>query len=231
MGIRIRGYFKERLAEGILDDIEVVDFAKNNKIIDLSLADEKFVKVLSERFEKMEEIYKGVGQNTLKTSVTFLANEEAENQIPAIDNERISYANSSGVDPLKKGNAYHKTMELLCFDLPFEDGYAQVEKAEIEDFNLVEKSKIEKCYNKILPLINGAKIYKEKSFIYNDNGRLVQGIIDLFLLKDDEVVIIDYKTSSLFNLSQEKTLLEYRVQVGIYAKAVEETKPARLARK
>ena len=205
-----------------VDDIEVVDFAKNNKIIDLSLADEKFVKVLSKRFEKMEEIYKGVGQNTLKTSVTFLANEEAENQIPAIDNERISYANSSGVDPLKKGNAYHKTMELLSFSLPFEDAYAQVEKAEIEDFNLVEKSKIEKCYNKILPLINGAKIYKEKSFIYNDNGRLVQGIIDLFLLKDDEVVIIDYKTSSLFNLSQEKTLLEYRVQVGIYAKAVEE---------
>ena len=30
------------------------------------------------------------------------------------------------------------------------------------------------------------------------------------------------QTSSLFNLSQEKTLLEYRVQVGIYAKAVEE---------
>ena len=161
-------------------------------------------------------------QNTLKTSVTFLANEEAENQIPSIDNERISYVNSSGVDPLKKGNAYHKTMELLSFSLPFEDAYAQVEKAEIEDFNLVEKSKIDKCYNKILPLINGAKIYKEKSFIYNDNGRLVQGIIDLFVLKDDEVVIIDYKTSSLFNLSQEKTLLEYRVQVGIYAKAVEE---------
>ena len=37
MGIQIRGYFKERLAEGILDDIEVETKSETRKLI------EKFV--------------------------------------------------------------------------------------------------------------------------------------------------------------------------------------------
>jgi ATP-dependent exoDNAse (exonuclease V) beta subunit len=84
-----------------------------------------------------------------------------------------------------------------------------------------KKEKIRSAYNAVKPLLENGKAYKEKSFIYN-GGKLVQGIIDLLIIRDSGAIVVDYKTTSLYSLLQEKTMLEYQIQVGIYAKAVSE---------
>ncbi len=79
--------------------------------------------------------------------------------------------------------------------------------------------------------IKGFELYKEQPFIAffkaneiksaeSDDKILVQGIIDLLAVKDNEAIIIDYKTSS----SSIKALaLRYKTQLDVYAAAVEKS--------
>ncbi len=190
----------------------------------IKLADEEFVTALQARFDKMKEVYASMSNDLLKTSVTQIASEWAESdseQLPQVDEER-AYKPKSKEDPIKKGNAYHKTMELLDFNLDFEDAYSKVESAGIADFELVKKEKIHLAYNAVKPLLENGKAYKEKSFIYNEGSRLVQGIIDLLIIRDGVATVVDYKTTSAYSLSQEKTMLEYEKQIAFYAKAASE---------
>ncbi len=201
-------------------DVKVEDRANNKEIIDVKRADESFVSALKERFSVMEELT-FASNNMLKTSVTKIASEEAEGELPYVDEER-SYTRASKEDPIKKGNAYHKTMELLDFNLDFDEAFSKVERIGIADFELVKKDKIWLAYNAIKPLLDEATAYKEKSFIYNNGKHLVQGIIDLLIVRGNEATVVDYKTTSLYSLAQEKTMEEYKIQVGIYAQAVRE---------
>lgn len=202
------------------NDVKIEKKKSNKDIIDVKNADEKYVNKLKERFDKMQEIYSLQSSDSLKTSVTQIASEETEDMLPQMDEER-SFRRKSKEDPVKKGNAYHKTMEILDFSLDFEQAYEKVENAGILDFELVKKEKIRSAYNAVKPLLENGKAYKEKSFIYN-GGKLVQGIIDLLIIRDSGAIVVDYKTTSLYSLAQEKTMLEYQIQVGIYAKAVSE---------
>ena len=201
------------------EDVEILDTVKPNRAVNPAFADGEFVATLTKRFEKMDEIYASKSDVGLKSSVTGIASEEAEGELPQVDEERVR---KSKDDPIKKGNAYHKTMELIDFTLPFEQAYALVENGNVPDFELVVKDKILSAYNNVKPLLENAKAYKEKSFIYNDGTRLIQGIIDLLIIKDNVATVVDYKTTSLYSLAQEKTMAEYKIQVGIYAEAVRE---------
>jgi ATP-dependent exoDNAse (exonuclease V) beta subunit len=200
-------------------DVKIENKRSDVQIVDLSMADENFVSALENRFAVMDGIYESSPNQKLKTSVTGIAVQETEQEYPQVDNER---KRKSKDDPIKKGNAYHKTMELLNFELDFETAFNKVESFAIADFELVNKEKIQIAYERVKPLLDGAKAYKEKSFIYNDGTQLVQGIIDLLIIKDGVAIVVDYKTTSLYSLAQEKTMAEYKVQVGIYAEAVRE---------
>ena len=75
------------------------------------------------------------------------------------------------------------------------------------------------------------KIYKEQPFytyikacdIYDVKSEelvLVQGIIDMYFIEDDEIVLVDYKTD---NVKSEQVLIErYEKQLSLYKKALEE---------
>ena len=52
-----------------------------------------------------------------------------------------------------------------------------------------------------------------------DDEILVQGVIDLFVVKNNEIILIDYKYS---NSNSEKYLIEkYKNQIKLYKKALE----------
>src|SRR5690606_694480 len=77
-------------------------------------------------------------------------------------------------------------------------------------------------------------VYREMPFIYETNRFIVHGIIDVvFRQPDGTWVLTDYKTSSVFVSASSKRMnptpemLEaharrYHLQVGIYARAVQE---------
>jgi ATP-dependent helicase/nuclease subunit A len=70
------------------------------------------------------------------------------------------------------------------------------------------------------------KFYRELPFIYKTEKRIIHGIIDLLIQRDDSTwVIVDYKTSHVLNGAQDYEAVKnhaqrYHLQVGAYAEAV-----------
>lgn len=121
------------------------------------------------------------------------------------------------------GTAYHEALKVLDFD--------KVEKAsDIEnqlnfkkfdenmkkliDFNLIFENI---CL--IKPLVLNKKIFKEKQFVLRlENNQLVQGVVDLFAM-GDENILIDYK----FTRENDENILKnrYKMQLLLYKQAIE----------
>lgn len=83
---------------------------------------------------------------------------------------------------------------------------------------------------------NAAKIYREMPFnievspeeIYPDEGLecseekiLIQGIIDLYFLEGDKLVLVDYKTDYVDDNNIDQIISRYRTQIKYYEKALE----------
>lgn len=61
-------------------------------------------------------------------------------------------------------------------------------------------------------------LYKEKPFVMDYEGVLVQGIIDVFWLENDKIVLLDYKTD---RVNAAKELIDrYSTQLKLYADAL-----------
>ena len=61
-------------------------------------------------------------------------------------------------------------------------------------------------------------LYREKPFVMDYEGVLLQGIIDVFWLEDDRIVLLDYKTDKVEQ--GEELLTRYATQLQLYAKAL-----------
>ena len=61
-------------------------------------------------------------------------------------------------------------------------------------------------------------LYREKPFVMDYNDVLVQGIIDVFWLEEDKIVVLDYKTDYVERA--EELVLRYQTQLNLYADAL-----------
>ena len=61
-------------------------------------------------------------------------------------------------------------------------------------------------------------LFREKPFVMDHKGVLVQGIIDVFWLEDGKIVLLDYKTDSV--KSAEELIMRYATQLNLYADAL-----------
>ena len=176
--------------------------------------------------------------STIKNTVTNILSEEKDYEIINNRPNILDYKDKvESKDFLKIGTAYHSVMQNLNFTET---------KQEIEEIikNLHSKKiigdeiteiKIEEIWqakeNLKDLILNAQKVYKEKQFVmqqnYNkivknsDNNTkvIVQGIIDLVVVKDGEAILIDYKT----NRTKDTNLLaqNYALQLEIYKQAFE----------
>jgi ATP-dependent exoDNAse (exonuclease V) beta subunit len=179
--------------------------------------DEKWVNALTNVFAAHSTAKSG---ERVKTSVTALSAEAAQESARSFDPERKT-GDEAGDILTRTGTAYHKCMELIDFDKPFEENAKGLNSETIIDFDLVDLSKIETCYNAVLPLTKGAKVYKEKQFIATRGKTLVQGVIDLLIVRDGKATVVDYKNSQARHLVKgDPSYAQYERQVGIYAEAV-----------
>ena len=119
------------------------------------------------------------------------------------------------------GTHYHKSLEMLDFTKAYEKN---------TDFEDVDYSKIEKAHKVIKDLVkDSVNIKKEAEFMmyvpYNkivesdvDDKVLIQGVVDLIIEKENYVILVDYKFSSLpTNKLKEK----YAEQLNLYKNAIE----------
>ena len=168
----------------------------------------------------------------LKEGVTELNTRDVENKLERFSNDDFSFV-GAGVEI---GNAYHFALEHLDFDKIESEGDIKKqfkEKSELfeEVERLVDTQTVLKNILLVKQVANGGKLYKERKFIMKeklcnllenvefDDEILLQGVVDLFIVKDQQIILIDYKYS---NSASEKYLIDkYKNQIKYYKIAIE----------
>ena len=168
----------------------------------------------------------------LKESVTSLNKRQLEDLTEQYSNENFKFGDSS----VEKGNAYHLMLKVLDFEQieTIEDLHEEITKNKnilAESEKLVEKDILYKNILLLKQLSSGMKVFKEKQFIMKEkicnllddvhfeDEILVQGIIDFYSIKNNEIILIDYKYSQSKN--DEYLINKYKNQLKLYKSALE----------
>lgn len=152
--------------------------------------------------------------SAVKISATRLAKLDLDSQ------DKTTYAEFSVEKDSRAtdiGNAYHKFLEIVNYDNDFESEYKSfVAKYPIAS-GLVKKQNTLMAYNSIKKKIGGCKNYRELPFVCNhSSGVLLQGVIDLLIVRGDKAEIVDYKAG----LPSKDMLEIYKKQLSAYQEAV-----------
>ncbi len=217
----------------IIDDVSGVNFAEN-KISDFLLNID------------IADIGKGEKTERVPLNITI---SELKQQMFGSKFERIykkpnfAKANVNIFTPAEKGTILHKFLE----NINFSENYDETKLFELMD-SLVVKGIITKEETKTLKIKNinkfinselfdriknSDKIYTEKAFAtYIDRNKfsntldtqskyIVHGIIDLYFIKDDQIILVDYKTDYINDSNQEELIESFQLQLSVYKEAIE----------
>lgn len=155
----------------------------------------------------------------------------------------LTKTSSARLTGKKRGDAYHKVMELLDFsakadDVPrildelHENGKLSdaerltVSETDIAAFlasNLCARAAKSGDVNREFPIfceyVPNAGEWNITDWT-NEEKPFIQGIADMFFIEDGEIVLVDYKTNS--NTTAKMLIDEYRGQLEVYARALSE---------
>lgn len=139
-----------------------------------------------------------------------------------------------------RGSAFHRVMECMRFErlLTVDTGSSEVLKSWIleemeymKERHLITEEMLQLVLiDKIAVFLqspvamqmaqaqNRGDLFREKAFVMDHQGVLVQGIIDVFWLEGDKIVLLDYKTDRV--QKEEELIKRYEVQLELYADAL-----------
>lgn len=135
----------------------------------------------------------------------------------------------------ERGSAYHRVMECLDYSVSvniegvkadinrmFETGKMnelQVKSVNPWDINTFVQSDTGR---RVANAMNNGSVRREQPFVFEYEGQLIQGIIDLYFEEGGELVLVDYKTDRVMkNEAGEKELVRrYAIQLDYYEKAL-----------
>ena len=194
---------------------------------------------------------KSAGQIPVKLSVTQIQQQKerqlshAELNLPVLIPHPIFTESGKGIKAIEKGTIYHFVLQHL--DLQRVDN-AEALKDQIremvdkqllkpEEADAVEIDKVLNFYRSAIgqralasvslkretPFNLICKANKVLSGIADDSEEemMVQGIIDLYFIEDDELVLVDYKTDYITAENRQSKIDSYRVQIHLYKQALE----------
>ena len=135
----------------------------------------------------------------------------------------------------ERGSAYHRVMECLDYSVSVDlDGVKkdiermsetgkmselQVKSVNPWDINTFVQSDIGK---RVANAMNKGSVRREQPFVFEYEGQLIQGIIDLYFEEDGELVLVDYKTDRVMKgeAGEKELVKRYAIQLDYYAKAL-----------
>ena len=143
----------------------------------------------------------------------------------------------------KRGDAYHKVMEMLDFscapsDVPgkldemlIHGKLSEIERLSVDEADIAAFLKSGLCSRaaksgevyREFPIFCEYTPSEEESGISdwtNEEKPFIQGIADMFFIEDGEIVLVDYKTNR--GVTEAQLAEEYRGQLEIYARALSE---------
>ena len=196
---------------------------------------------LAELFTKttVSELKKAGQKEKLDYSKELYETEELVPYIPSFIEEQ------QGMSGASRGSAYHKVLELLdmnavqtaadvtdymkklCADGKLSEEYAQaVSLYKIERFlqsalcERMRRARERNALYKEQPFVLGIPANVLRDTFPADEMVLVQGIIDVFFIEDEQIVLADYKTDAVN--TPEELIRRYQTQLDYYAKALEQ---------
>lgn len=177
----------------------------------------------------------------LEEKETYVPDFARDDEACGASNESKEPKNAAGVNQgALRGTAVHRVMECLDFkslcDIDTKDHVAvsafvkksmdeMLKKGLITDdmYRLTRPKLIEQFISsdvaaRMAQADKRGDLYKEKPFVMDYEGVLVQGIIDVFWLENDKIVLLDYKTD---RVNAAKELIDrYSTQLKLYADAL-----------
>ena len=177
----------------------------------------------------------------LEEKETYVPDFARDDEAGGASNESKELKNAAGVNQgALRGTAVHRVMECLDFkslcDIDTKDHVAvsafvkksmdeMLRKGLITDdmYRLTRPKLIEQFISsdvaaRMAQADKRGDLYKEKPFVMDYEGVLVQGIIDVFWLENDKIVLLDYKTD---RVNAAKELIDrYSTQLKLYADAL-----------
>lgn len=177
----------------------------------------------------------------LEEKETYVPDFARDDEAGGASNESKEPKNAAGVNQgALRGTAVHRVMECLDFkslcDIDTKDHVAvsafvkksmdeMLKKGLITDdmYRLTRPKLIEQFISsdvaaRMAQADKRGDLYKEKPFVMDYEGVLVQGIIDVFWLENDKIVLLDYKTD---RVDAAKELIDrYSTQLKLYADAL-----------
>lgn len=177
----------------------------------------------------------------LEEKETYVPDFARDDEAGGASNESKEPKNAAGVNQgALRGTAVHRVMECLDFkslcDIDTKDHVAvsafvkksmdeMLKKGLITDdmHRLTRPKLIEQFISsdvaaRMAQADKRGDLYKEKPFVMDYEGVLVQGIIDVFWLENDKIVLLDYKTD---RVNAAKELIDrYSTQLKLYADAL-----------
>lgn len=222
-------YEDENMRVCIVDQVSECD-VKLEKENQISKIDEK-IKEKIKNYLNFTYKFDNLKNFKLKETVTRLSQKDQENALAKYSSDSFNFSNNM----VDIGNAYHLALKVLNFEdvETMADLESQI-KSHIDLLKdavlLIDKNVLLRNVLLLKDLTKGAKVFKEKEFImkdtienlladnHYDDKVLVQGIIDLFAIRDGKVILVDYKYS---NSNSEQYLIEkYINQLKLYKLAI-----------
>lgn len=135
----------------------------------------------------------------------------------------------------ERGSAYHRVMECLDYSVSVNlDGVKadinrmletgkmnklQVKSVNPRDISTFVQSDIGK---RAASAVNSGRARREQLFVFEYEGQLIQGIIDMYFEEYGELVLIDYKTDRVdkSTAGEQELVKRYAIQLDYYAKAL-----------
>lgn len=185
------------------------------------------LKVMQAEDDSEENAYM---DESVKTALKKEACDETNGIIPKfISGEEVKLAAN------ERGSAYHRVMECLDYSVSVNlDGV----KADIN--RMLENGKMNKLQVKSVnpwdistfvqsdigkraaSAVNSGRARREQPFVFEYEGQLIQGIIDMYFEEYGELVLIDYKTDRVnkSTAGEQELVKRYAIQLDYYAKAL-----------
>ncbi len=210
-------------------DIKEINIEPDEKKEEKTLYDiEKKLKTIKEEEEKRKESYEQAIKKEIITSVSKEM-EKADIDIKKIRKEENDI-------PVYTGILSHKILERINFgDFSFEE-MKRILKEEEENIPEDIRENVAKQVLNIFKNFEKSPIYeelksseimfKELPFSLYQDGKIIDGRIDMVYRKGNKVVVMDFKTNRYNNFEEMKKIAEkYKVQKEYYLKAVKNLFP------
>ena len=198
--------------------------------------------------QELEWKYKFEESVELPSELSVSKIKELKNNVQ-LQNQEVSFAKpnflieKTELTGAQKGTIMHLCLQKLNHKEEYDlEKLKRMVKSLVEKEIILQKEADSVNYNKILEFFKSdiwkemkeAKLVEqEKPFYFNikaneiydvksEEDILVQGIIDLYYInKDDELILVDYKTDYVENNNEEILKEKYDIQLAIYKKALE----------